>query len=81
MQGLFSSELTSLTLCVKVTSSARVIRPGNKTNMCLNKLLSYDGKIYRWHGSLKELKSFVEQSLKLYGSWTSPGGEAKVFRY
>ena len=50
------------------------------TNMCLNKLLSYDGKIYRWHGSLEELKSFVEQYLKLYGSWTSPGGEAKVFR-
>ena len=48
--------------------------------MCLNKLLSYDGKIYRWRGCLKELKSFVEQYLKLYGSWTSPGVEAKVFR-
>ncbi|CAB4032158.1 Hypothetical predicted protein, partial [Paramuricea clavata] len=32
-------------------------------------------------GSLLELKSFVEQHLKLHaGSWTSPGGEAKVFR-
>jgi ribonuclease HIII len=29
---------------------------------------------------LLELKSFVEQHLKLHGSWTSPGGEAKVFR-
>ena len=48
--------------------------------MSLNKLLSYDGIIYRWRGSLKELKSFVEQYLKMYGSWTSPGGDTKVFR-
>ena len=47
--------------------------------MSTNKL-SYDGKTYRWSGSLLELKSFVEQHLKLHGSWTSPGGEAKVFR-
>ena len=47
--------------------------------MSTNKL-SYEGKTYRWSGSLLELKSFVEQQLKLHGSWTSPGGEAKVFR-
>jgi hypothetical protein len=42
--------------------------------------LSYDGKTYRWSGSLLELKSFVEQHLKLHCSCTSPGGDAKVFR-
>ena len=47
--------------------------------MSINKL-TYDGKFYRWNGSLDELKSFVEQQLKLHGSWTSPGGETKVFR-
>ena len=47
--------------------------------MSINKLI-YDGKFYRWNGLLDELKSFVEQQLKLYGSWTSPGGETKVFR-
>ena len=30
--------------------------------MSTNKL-SYDGKTYRWSGSLLELKSFVEQQL------------------
>ena len=47
--------------------------------MSINKL-TYDGKFYRWNGSLDKLKSFVEQQLKLHGSWTSPGGETKVFR-
>ena len=47
--------------------------------MSINKLI-YDGKFYRWNGLLDELKSFVEQQLKLYGSWTSPDGETKVFR-
>ena len=48
--------------------------------MGINKL-SYDGKFYRWNRSLDELRNFVEQNLKQHGSWTSPGGEGKVFRF
>ena len=37
-----------------------------------------DGKL-KWTGSLDELKSFLEGSLKLDRKWTSPGGNAKKF--
>ena len=42
-------------------------------------MLTYDGKIYRWSSSLPDLKSFVEKTLNLKGSWNSPGGDAKLF--
>jgi hypothetical protein len=29
--------------------------------------LTYDGEIYRWTGSLSELKTFVEKTLKEHG--------------
>ena len=36
-------------------------------------------KEYFWNGSVRELKSFVENDLGLSGKWTSPGGEVKLF--
>ena len=44
-------------------------------------MLTYDGKIYRWSGSLPDLKSFVEKTLNLKGSWNSPGGCAVELRF
>ena len=41
--------------------------------------LSFDGFTYRWLGNFTDLKSYVEQGLKLAGKWTSPGGETKLF--
>ena len=42
--------------------------------------LFFDGLTYRWKGDLTELKRFFEIDLKLHGTWSSPGGEAKVFK-
>ena len=42
-------------------------------------MLIHDGKIYRWSGSLPDLKCFVEKTLNLKGSWNSPGLDAKLF--
>ena len=41
--------------------------------------LSFDGFTYRWLRNFTDLKSYVEQGLKLAGKWTSPGGETKLF--
>ncbi len=35
---------------------------------------------YFWNGELSQLKSFVQNSLKLTGIWSSPGGETKQFK-
>jgi hypothetical protein len=42
--------------------------------------LTYDGEIYRWTGSLSKLKTFVEKTLNAKGTWTSPGGDVKLFK-
>lgn len=47
--------------------------------MALNGL-TYDGEMYRWSKSFVDLKSFVEASLNITGKWTSPGGNAKLFK-
>ena len=55
----------------------------DKTNECSATKcpnLVFDGIIYRWKGNLTELKSYFENDLKLHGTWSSPGGEAKVFK-
>ena len=55
----------------------------NKTNELTtikSQYLFFDGLIYRWKGDLTELKRFFEIDLKLHGTWSSPGGEAKVFK-
>ena len=39
--------------------------------------LNYDGEMYRWLKSLKDLKVFVEKSLNIKGRWISPGGDVK----
>ena len=41
--------------------------------------LSFDGFTYRWLGNFTDLKTYVEQRLKLAGKWTSLGGETKLF--
>ena len=41
--------------------------------------LTFDGFTYCWLGNFTDLKSYVEQGLKLAGKWTSPGGETKLF--
>ena len=62
----------------------------NLTNDCLNRLksLQFDGislltdehgKL-KWNGSFEELKDFVDITLGLKGSWSSPGGYLKLFR-
>jgi hypothetical protein len=33
-----------------------------------------------WKGNLAQLKSFVQNDLKLIGKWSSPGGETKLFK-
>ena len=37
-------------------------------------------KDYFWDGNLPQLKSFVEETLKIDGSWLSPRGEVKLFK-
>ena len=44
---------------------------------CIN--LNYDGKRFRWTGSLDSLKELVESVIKLQGRWSSPGGYTKKF--
>ena len=41
--------------------------------------LSYNGNELYWKGSLDDLKEFVHSKLKLDGSWSSPGGDVKLF--
>ena len=41
--------------------------------------LSYNGNELFWKGSLDELREFVHSKLKLDGSWSSPGGDVKLF--
>lgn len=48
--------------------------------MNLAKNLSVDGDVYRWSGSLNELKLFVEETLTAKGKWSSPGGSVKLFK-
>ena len=35
---------------------------------------------YRWIGNYEELKSFIENAIKLSGTWSSPGGEINNFK-
>ena len=51
----------------------------NVDQPCVVNGLSFDGFTYRWLGNFTDLKSYVEQRLKLAGKWTSPGGETKLF--
>ena len=41
--------------------------------------LLIDNSGYSWKGNLSQLKSFVQNELKLAGDWSSPGGDRKVF--
>ena len=54
------------------------------TNDVESKVLSYlvfiDESGYCWKGNLAQLKSFVQNDLKLIGKWSSPGGETKLFK-
>ena len=42
--------------------------------------LEWDGTTYRWIGTYEELKSFIENDMKLSGTWRAPGGEIKHFK-
>ena len=46
----------------------------------LQRNLTQKEKDYFWEGNLPQLKSFVQNTLKIDGSWSSPGGEAKLFK-
>ena len=48
------------------------------TKKCSN--LIFDGTTYHWIGNLIELKFYLEHRLKLDGVWSSPGGDAKMFK-
>jgi hypothetical protein len=41
---------------------------------------SIDNCGYSWKGDFSQLKRFVRNDLNLPGSWSSPGGDRKVFR-
>ena len=45
-----------------------------------SKGLTYDGEKYRWTKSFPDLQSFVTASLNITGKWTSPDGDAKLFK-
>ena len=47
--------------------------------MAVNGLI-YDGEMYRWLKTFKDLKSFVENSLNIKGRWISTGGDVKLFK-
>jgi hypothetical protein len=51
----------------------------NEAGSILISNLSTDDSGYSWKGNLSQLKSFVQNDFKLAGSWSSPGGERKVF--
>ena len=42
--------------------------------------LTFEGEIYRWLTTFKDLKNFVEELLGIKGKWTSPGGDVKHFQ-
>ena len=42
--------------------------------------LEWDGKTYRWTGNLEELKDFIQNDMKLSGTWSSPGGDSRLFK-
>ena len=46
----------------------------------MNEKLKYDGESYKWSGTLNDLKRFVKEELDIEGNWSSPGGDAKLFR-
>ena len=46
----------------------------------LQRNLTQKEKDYFWEGNLPQLKSFVEKTLKIDGSWSSPGGEVTLFK-
>ena len=46
----------------------------------LSSLVFIDESCYCWKGNLAQLKSFVQNDLKLIGKWSSPGGETKLFK-
>ena len=52
----------------------------NEVGSLLISNLSIDNGGYSWKGSVSQLKSFVRNDLNLPGSWSSPGGDRKVFR-
>ena len=41
--------------------------------------LTKDGGIYQWLNSFKGLRTFVEGFLGIYGKWSLPGGDVKLF--
>ena len=47
------------------------------------KNLSYsskkNGEKFTWDGTCENLRKFVADALKLLGTWSSPGGEIKLF--
>ena len=51
-----------------------------RNTLDLQRNLTQKEKDYFWEGNLPQLKSFVEKTLKIDGSWSSPGGEAKLFK-
>ena len=52
----------------------------NEALVTLISNLCADASGYFWKGNLSQLKSFVQDVLKLTGKWSSPGGETKQFK-
>ena len=52
----------------------------NEVGSLLISNLSIDNGGYSWKGNVSQLKSFVRNDMKLPGSWSSLGGDRKVFR-
>ena len=72
-----SSCVTNESNCVP---SKSLTNKTNESTTIKSQHLFFDGLTYRWKGDLTELKRFFEIDLKLHGTWSSPGGEAKVFK-
>lgn len=82
MSSANSSQNLADTLTEFVSNSTdmkEVCSSPDKRITTISSKLNYDGVFYRWNGTLEGLKRFVENSLKLYGKWSSPGGEVKLF--
>ena len=68
------------TSTVNLDKNVPLLEESNETTTKKCSNLIFDGTTYHWIGNLIELKFYLEHRLKLDGVWSSPGGDAKMFK-
>ena len=68
------------TSTVNLDKNVPLLEESNETTTKKCSNLIFDEITYHWIGNLIELKFYLEHRLKLDGVWSSPGGDAKMFK-